>query len=165
MTQTFQTQIRKDFANKKIVVTRDFAAPIKEVWQAWTDTAILEKWWAPKPWRAETKKMDFKVGGYWLYAMVGPDGSRHWGKAAFKEIDAPNKYVAIDSFTDENGKEDASLPQTVFTTSFTSIPEGTQVIIELSFTSEEHMKKQIEMGFEQGFTMAHGQLDEYFLIG
>ncbi len=47
-----QTTISKDAANKKLIVVREFDAPLEEVWRAWTDSKILDKWWAPKPWRA-----------------------------------------------------------------------------------------------------------------
>ncbi len=61
-----QTTISKDAANKKLIVVREFDAPLEEVWKAWTDSNILDKWWAPKPWKAKTKTMDFREGGLWL---------------------------------------------------------------------------------------------------
>ena len=53
----------KDLPNKKITVTRHFNAPLDQVWKAWTESELLDQWWAPKPFKAETKFMDFKVGG------------------------------------------------------------------------------------------------------
>ncbi|MDB5149731.1 MAG: hypothetical protein JWQ57_3751, partial [Mucilaginibacter sp.] len=53
----------KDLQNKKINVVRTFNAPLNLVWQAWTESDILDQWWAPKPYRAETKLMDFREGG------------------------------------------------------------------------------------------------------
>ena len=78
MNHNNQTTITKDLANKKIIVTREFDAPIEDVWKAWTERNILDEWWAPKPWKARTKSMEFKPGGRWLYAMVGPNGEEHW---------------------------------------------------------------------------------------
>jgi hypothetical protein len=37
---------------------------------------------------------------------------------------------------------------------------GTKVKVEITFASEADMQKIIEMGFEAGFTAAHGNLDE-----
>ena len=65
-----------DKANKKINVERAFAAPLKKAWAAWTQAELLDQWWAPKPWKAQTKSMDFKVGGRWIYSMTGPDGTK-----------------------------------------------------------------------------------------
>ncbi len=65
-----QTTISKDAANKKLIVVREFDAPLEQVWKAWTDSNILDKWWAPKPWKAKTKSMDFREGGTWLYSLM-----------------------------------------------------------------------------------------------
>ena len=73
-----QTTITKDVANKKLIVVREFDAPPEEVWKAWTEKELLDIWWAPKPWRAQTKTMDFREGGAWLYSMVGPDGTESY---------------------------------------------------------------------------------------
>jgi uncharacterized protein YndB with AHSA1/START domain len=54
--------------SKTIVVNREFAAPLSLVWDAWTKAELLDKWWAPKPYRTETKSLDFREGGMWLYA-------------------------------------------------------------------------------------------------
>lgn len=65
MIATHKTEIVKDLANKSLVITRDFSAPVAKVWKAWTESKLLDQWWAPKPWKTETKSMDFRNGGYW----------------------------------------------------------------------------------------------------
>ncbi len=37
--------------NKQLKITRDFDAPVKQVWNAWTQSELLDQWWAPKPWK------------------------------------------------------------------------------------------------------------------
>src|SRR5687768_8096768 len=92
-----------DKENKKIKVEREFDAPVARVWAAWTEQELLDQWWAPKPWKARTKTMDFREGGYWLYAMVGPEGEEHWARADYKSISPLRSFSAADSFCDENG--------------------------------------------------------------
>lgn len=46
---TNQLEVVKDPAAKKITVTRRFKAPVAEVWRAWTESSLLDQWWAPKP--------------------------------------------------------------------------------------------------------------------
>jgi uncharacterized protein YndB with AHSA1/START domain len=155
-----KTIIRKDLTNKKIFVTREFAGTLEQVWQAWTDSKILDQWWAPRPWKAKTKFMDFREGGYWLYAMEGPEGERHWARADYKKIVKQKSYEAVDCFCDENGVKNSSFPsmswRNVFIPSFT----GTNVEVEITFPSQADLEKIVEMGFEAGFTAAHGNLDE-----
>ena len=38
-----------DKENKRISVKREFAAPLSRVWAAWTESELLDQWWAPKP--------------------------------------------------------------------------------------------------------------------
>ena len=160
MNQKNQTTITKDPSNKKLIVVREFDAPLDHVWKAWTESELLDQWWAPKPWRAETKTMDFREGGTWLYSMVGPDGSRHWSRADFKTV-IPNKsFIGDDAFCDENGKINPEMPRMHWENEFSETANGTKVTVEITFSSEEQLEKIIEMGFKEGFTMAHGNLDE-----
>jgi uncharacterized protein YndB with AHSA1/START domain len=155
-----QTVINKDVANKRILIEREFDAPVKQVWNAWTKPELLDQWWAPKPWKAETKSMDFREGGMWLYAMVGPDGTRQWCRDDYKKIVPEKTYSVIDSFCDENGNKSSDMPGMDWKNTFSASGNGTKVSVEIKFESEADMNKILEMGFEEGFTAAHGNLDE-----
>ena len=92
MKKTLLMNFVVDKENNKINVEREFDAPPDLVWSAWTESELLDQWWAPEPWKAETQSMNFTEGGYWHYAMVGPDGERHYGRADYKTID-PMKHL------------------------------------------------------------------------
>lgn len=150
-----------DKANNKIIVKREFSVGIANVWAAWTQSEILEKWWAPKPWKAKTKIMQFEVGGFWFYAMIGPDGDEHFGKAVYTAISPLKKFEGTDVFCDANGNEIPDLPKTFWVTSFESLKNDlTLVKVEMTFNSFEDLEKNIEMGFKEGFTAALQNLDE-----
>lgn len=155
-----ETIFVKDLANKKIKVAREFDAPQEMVWKAWTESKLLDQWWAPKPWKANTKSMDFREGGRWLYYMQGPDGSRHYCRVDFKSITANKVFVAESSFCDENGNSQDSLPGMLWKNTFTKFSEGTKVEVEISFASESDLEKILEMGFKEGFASAQNNLDE-----
>ncbi|HEY6900290.1 MAG TPA: SRPBCC domain-containing protein [Puia sp.] len=157
---TSQTQYVKDLPNKKITVTRDFNAPVATVWRAWTEKELLEQWWAPRPWRAETVSMDFKEGGRWHYAMVGPDGTKIYALMGYKVIKVHDFFTALDAFADEKGNINPEFPNNDWKNSFHKNGTGTKVIVELTFASEADLHKMVEMGFQEGFAMAHDNLDE-----
>ena len=160
MIATKETVYTKDVANNKMSVVREFDAPLEKVWKAWTESKFLDQWWAPKPWKAVTQSMDFREGGTWLYYMQGPEGERHYCRNDYNTI-VPNKvFTGIDAFCDENGNINKDFPVMDWKTQFTAVGDRTRVEIELTFASEEDMKKIIEMGFREGFTAAHGNLDE-----
>jgi uncharacterized protein YndB with AHSA1/START domain len=61
MNLLFDITVDKDA--KTIFITREFAADLDLVWDAFTKAEILDQWTAPKPWRVRTKEMDFREGG------------------------------------------------------------------------------------------------------
>ncbi|HXC04129.1 MAG TPA: SRPBCC domain-containing protein [Bacteroidia bacterium] len=161
MTAKYPTQIKKDLPNKKIEVTRKFDASTDLVWRAWTESALLEQWWAPKPWKAVTKTHDFREGGHWLYAMVSPDGVKHWSKVNYHKIDFQKSFQTTDCFCDEQGTKNPDMPSMSWNNTFKATEIGTEVVVEISFAAEADIRKIIEMGFEAGFTAALGNLEQY----
>ena len=161
MISTISTTIDKLPSGKELLVTRFFDAPVANVWQAWTDDRLLDKWWAPKPWRAETKSMDFRKGGIWLYTMIGPN---HEPPATcrvdFGTIEPQKSFIAKVAFCDEDGNLIDGFPKMHWQVRFQPTDSGTTVIVDIRFETEADLQKIVEMGFKEGFTMAHGNLDE-----
>jgi len=160
MTSNKQVAFSRDLANKKLVIIREFDAPVEQVWKAWTERDLLDSWWAPKPWKAKTKSMDFREGGYWLYCMIGPDGPGIWARVDYQTIVPHKYYIARDCFCDENGKRDEDFPGMHWKNEFGQTDTGTKVTVQITFKTDEDIKKILEMGFEEGFTAALGNLDE-----
>ena len=138
-----------DKENKRISVKREFAAPLSRVWAAWTESELLDQWWAPKPWQAQTKSMDFRVSGHWLYAMAGPDGTKQWARADFKSITHLKSFTIQDAFCDENGNISQSFPRSVWTTNFSETTELTVVSIEIKCTEVSDLENILETGFKE----------------
>ncbi|MEX6690693.1 SRPBCC domain-containing protein [Danxiaibacter flavus] len=155
-------EVKKDLSNKKLVIERNFEATPEQVWMAWTQPEYLDQWWAPLPWRAETKSMDFKVGGRWLYCMVGPDETRHWCSVDFTRIEGQKSFENIDAFCDENGNRNYDMPAMKWKVDFAASATGTKVSIDVLFDSVADLEKIVEMGFQEGFASAMGNLDHYF---
>lgn len=155
----FNFSVNKE--NKTINVQREFNAELELVWKAWTEPELLNLWWAPKPWKAETKSMDFKEGGYWHYAMVSPEGEKHWAKVLYLSIIDKKSFSAKDGFCDENGNMNQELPQNHWDNQFIPKENQTLVDVTLTFDSLNDLEKIIEMGFKEGFEMALSNLDQY----
>lgn len=160
MTTTNKTEILKDLKEKSILVSREFAAPVELVWRAFTESEILDQWWGPAPWRAETKSMDFSVGGHWLYAMVSPENEKHWSRMDYLSIEKHKNFHMNDAFCDEDGNVNPEMPVSKGSNVFTKTMEGTKVEFKMEYSTEEQLKQIIEMGFEQGITMCFDQLDQ-----
>ena len=154
----FEFSVNKE--NNTITVKREFAAELPLVWDAYTKSELLDQWWAPKPWKARTKTMDFREGGYWHYAMVGPEGEEHWAVANYKTIDPKKRFTSLDGFTDAEGVVNTEMPQSDWEVSFTPKEDVTLVENLITFDDLAQLETTIQMGFKEGLTAAMENLDQ-----
>lgn len=156
---THKTSIEKDFAARLLRVSREFDAPVELVWRAYSESQLLDQWWGPAPWRAETHAMDFRAGGHWFYAMVSPEGQRHWARMNYIAI-APQVRITIeDAFCDEQGKVNTAMPVAKGEIVFTPTAAGTRVEFHTTYATEKDLRTVVQMGIEQGLTMCLDQLE------
>ena len=149
-----------DSNHATIFVMKIFDAKVEEVWNYYTNSELLDSWWAPKPWKCETQKMNFENGGTWNYAMVSPENEKHFAGIDYEEIN-PNRSIAwSDYFSDEKGIKNVEFPTTNWLIGFTGVEEGVKLTANLHFASEKEMNTILEMGFEEGFKATLNQLEE-----
>lgn len=81
------------------VLERTFDAPRELVWKAWTDPALLPRWYGPN---AETiiHSLDMKPGGLWLVEMRW-GGKSHYQRVEYSEVTPPERLVWLHSSSDE----------------------------------------------------------------
>lgn len=156
----FDFSVNKE--NNTIHVKRAFAADLNLIWDAWTKPELLDLWWAPQPYRTQTKSMDFREGGSWLYCMISPENEKHWCKADYQKIVPFKSFSGLDAFCDENGKLNVDFPRSLWSNAFIEQTANTTLVdIVISYNSLADLEKIIELGFKEGFTMALGNLDQY----
>lgn len=163
MNLLFDFTVDKDTAT--IYITREFAADLDLVWDAWTKAEILDQWMGPKPWRVQTKEMDFREGGRWLYAMISPENVARWSLVEYIKIRPKSSFSTKNSFSDENGNH----INTGFTYSLTDNifkpgGETTTVQIIKKMASLDQLEQFIAGGYyEKGMAAVMNNLDKYFL--
>ena len=157
---TNKTTVQKDFDQNSIKVSRTFDAHETMVWRCYSESHLLDQWWGPAPWKAETKIMKFEEGGHWLYAMVSPEGEKHWGIMKYLIIKPLQFIILEDAFCDENGILNSELPLSAGKMVFEEMNESTVVDFIMTYSSPEQLKVIIEMGFEEGITKCLDQLEE-----
>lgn len=155
-----ETKITNGAAGNVLVVTRTFNAPVEKVWEAWTNSRLLDEWWAPKPWKAVTVEFDFTEGGHWLYYMLGPNGERHYCRADYSTIEPLKSYSATDAFTDENGVPNNQAPSAQWQNTFTANGNTTELKVEITYPAQADLETIVGMGFKEGFSMGLANLDE-----
>ena len=79
--------------SNKIEITRIYDAPVKVVWDAWTDPKQAAKWWGPRGFTITTHSKDLRTGGHWAYTMHGPDGVDYPNKAQYLEVENQSRLI------------------------------------------------------------------------
>ena len=155
-----------DKATATIFITREFAADLDLVWDAFTKAEILDQWMGPKPWRVQTKEMDFRVGGRWLYTMISDENvpPTRYSLAEFVEILPKSSFTTKNSFSDENGNHvDSGFTFSITKNSFKAEGEKTTVQIVKKMQSLAQLEQFVALGYKEGIAMGMNNLDEYFL--
>lgn len=76
-----------------IVTTRTIEAPRARVYRAWSDPALLARWWGPKGFTNTFHAFEFRPGGAWKFTMHAPDGTDYHNESEFVEMRAPERIV------------------------------------------------------------------------
>lgn len=147
-----------DKSTKTVFINREFNAEQSLVWDAFTKQELLDQWWAPKPYKSQTKFMDFEVGGRRFYAMVSPEGQEHWSIQKYTSINPKTNFKFLNAFADKD--ENPQLPGSDWDLTFSEQNGTTKVSITIYNDSLERMEQMIEMGFKEGFTMTLNELEE-----
>jgi len=142
-----------DASNRTITIKRTFNAPIKLVWEAWTQSDHIAKWWAPKGMELTVVEHNFTVGGTWKYTMEMPNGGEFISEGVYSEIIELKKIassanfkpmtegIEIEAYFEENGD------QTDFT-------------FNIIHPTEEYCKQQENMGILNGWGSVFNSLEE-----
>ncbi|HEX4925964.1 MAG TPA: SRPBCC family protein, partial [Bdellovibrionales bacterium] len=79
--------------SNELKIIRVYDAPVKTVWEAWTDPKQAAKWWGPRGFTLTTHSKDLRPGGTWVYTMHGPDGTDYPNIATYYEVEKYAKLV------------------------------------------------------------------------
>lgn len=157
------SNLRFDFTvdreKKTIVINREFDADLELVWESWTNPELLEQWIAPKPWRAKTKTMDFREGGFWHYAMISPQDEKHWSRYDYQKIEHQKSIAELRGFSDETGAINPNFPRTECTNLFSETNGRTLVTVTAEYGSLEVLEYMVTHGFKEGMASSLENLD------
>lgn len=152
-----------DKEKNTITVKREFAAERPLIWECYTQSEMLDQWFAPEPFTTKTKSMDFREGGHWHYAMVDPDGKEYWGWTEYSKIQPIDFYETLDAFSDSEGNINKDLPSAEWHVQFTDKGENTLVVTTVQYDSLEALDQVINMGMKEGLTSTLERLDKLLL--
>lgn len=144
-------------ADDQIQVTRDFAAPARLVYRAWTTPELVKRWWAGKRGTVTSAEIDLQVGGRWRYAMTANGGFEFAFHGEYREIVPEERLVHTEVFEGPGGSE-ADAP--LVTVTFAESGDRTTVTMLTRTHSKELRDGIIESGMEGGMQESLDALEE-----
>jgi uncharacterized protein YndB with AHSA1/START domain len=135
-------------ADRTLVVERIFKAPPERVFRAWSDHKVLVKWWGTDDYQAPDPQIDFRVGGAWRSAMVGPNGEAHTVSGVYREIEPPKRLVMTWGWEQADGSRGH---ETVVEVSFEPAPGGTRMRLVQSLFETPKSRDGHDFGWASSF--------------
>lgn len=164
MKHNLQFDFIADKEKNTLTVRREFLAGRQLVWDCYTQSELLNRWFAPAPLTTKTKSMDFREGGHWHYAMVEPNGTEYWGYTEYVKIKPIDYYTSLDAFSNAAGEINKELPRAEWQVTFTDKGENTLVETVVTYNSLSDLETVVQMGMEQGMMATLEKLDELLLV-
>ena len=120
-------------------LSRRFDAPRERVFAAWTDPALLRRWWAAQPdWEGADAEIDLRPGGRYRLAMRDPETDTvHVVIGEYTEVRPPER-LAYTWTWESDPAEMAGSAETLVEVEFVEQDGGTEVRLTHSgFASEQ----------------------------
>lgn len=146
----------KKSKSNELHLTRVYDAPVKLVWDAWTDPKQAAKWWGPRGFSITTHSKDLRPGGSWDYTMHGPDGVDYANTTKYYEVEKYSRLVY-----DHGGHADKP-PLFRVTVQFTDLLNGkTQMDMTMTWPTAEIAEANIKFIKQVGGNSTWDRLAEY----
>lgn len=85
--------------DRDLVLSRVIDAPREKLFRAWTEPALLQRWFAPLPYTTPVAELDVRPGGAIHLVMRGPDGTEIPCPGVYLEVVPNERIVTTDAFT------------------------------------------------------------------
>jgi uncharacterized protein YndB with AHSA1/START domain len=140
----------------ELYITRVYDAPVKMVWDAYTDPKQAAHWWGPRGFTITTKSKDLRPGGQWVYTMHGPDGKDWPNIATYHEIEKYSRLVY------DHGATENTPPLFRVTVDFSEIGKNkTKMDMTMTLATEQAAKETKKFIKDAGGNSTWDRLGEY----
>lgn len=137
------------------LMTREFDAPRKLVFEAFSKPEHMKRWWGPAKYELEVVKMEFRPGGGYRYLSREAEGREEPFKGEYREIEAPGRLVYTMIY-DVAPYDKAEL---VITMTLEERNGRTLMTSHTAFPSAEVRDGFIKSGMEEGMNEGNDRLE------
>ena len=143
--------------DEQILITREFDAPKRLVFQAYTTPELVKRWWGAKRGSVTVAEIDLRVGGNWRYVGVTDEGMEIAFHGEYREIVPNERIVSTEAF---EGIPDPDANATLNTATFAEDDGRTTLTILVEAPSKDVRDAIIESGMEDGLQDALDLLEQ-----
>lgn len=140
----------------EIRITRVYDAPVKMVWDAWTDLAQVAQWWGPRGFTITTHSKDLRAGGTWVYTMHGPDGTDYPNFTRYHEVEPLKRLVYNHGASSADAK-----PMFRVTAEFRDLNGRTELDMRMVLDTPEELQQARDVIRTHGGNSTWDRLAEY----
>lgn len=138
----------------QILITREFNAPARLVYQAWTTPELIRRWWAGDHGEMTIADVDLRVGGTWRYVMTADGGFEVGFHGEYREIVPNERIVSTEVY------EGAPDGEALNTLTFTENGGRTSLAVLVEHSCPEHRDAHINSGMEGGMQVSMDHLEK-----
>ena len=143
-------------ADRELVLTRLIDAPRETLFRAWTDPALMKRWFAPLPWTTPHVETDVRPGGASLVVMAGPDGTEFPNRGVYLEVVENERLVFTDAYVEAWQPSEKPFMTVILT--FEEEDGKTRYTARVLHWTAEDRETHGTMGFHQGWAICAEQL-------
>ena len=156
MTPTFALHVEAR-GERDIVMIREFDAPCRLVFDAWTKPELLKRWLGVRAgWTLAICEIDLRAGGAYRYVWRHEQRGKEMGaQGVFRDVQPPTRFVSTESFDDPWYQGEA-----VNDTVLVERDGRTTVTITTTYASRDARDGVLASGMDRGVAESYDVLAE-----
>jgi uncharacterized protein YndB with AHSA1/START domain len=144
--------------DREIVITREFDAPRKLVFEAWAKPEFLRRWLlGPPGWSMVECDNDLRTGGSFRLKWRAADGMEMAMHGVYREVFPPDRVVRTESF---DFGCDSQAGEQLATIVLTEKDGRTTLTLSVLYPSKEARDATIASGMERGVSASYDRLEQ-----
>ena len=141
-------------SDTQILIEREFDAPARMVYKAWTTPELVKRWWHANRGVATIADIDLRVGGKWRWVMIANGGFEVAFSGVYQEIVPNERLVFTEMYEAVPG------PGALNTLTLTEENGRTKLRILVQHANKHNRDMHVNSGMEGGLQDALDLLEE-----
>jgi uncharacterized protein YndB with AHSA1/START domain len=143
--------------DEQILITREFDAPKRLVYRAWTTPELVKRWWSGHQGEMTIVEIDLRVGGRWRYVMVADGGHEVAFHGEYREI-VPDQRIVNTEVYEMPGAPEGEGALNIVT--FTEVDGRTTLTLLVQAASKQDRDAIVSSGMEVGMQQQMDLLEQ-----